>query len=82
VKAKKIKPQTKVVTPEELWKQSGLSREEWNEQLIRQIKELEAEGKKNEAFNLVLMLIDSDGKSVMTKLTEAALVELANENSS
>ncbi len=79
MKAKVRHAGAKVVTPEELWQESGLSREEWNRQLAEKIAELREQGKEDESFGLFLMMIDADGKSVATKLAELALAEAIAE---
>jgi len=72
---------TEVLSPEELWRQSGLSREEWNAEMERRMKEAE-ERKPGSGFGYALMMITKDGRSVMTKLAEAgakAVLESARE---
>jgi len=60
-----------VVTPEQLFRESGLTREEWNAQLKQKIEEAEAK-KEGSGFAYALMLITEDGESVATKLAKIA----------
>jgi len=76
VKSKKIRPAVK--TPEELWKESGLSREEWNAEMRRKAEEANRE-QEGSGFAYALMMIDTDGKSVMTKLAEGAAKAVLEE---
>lgn len=62
-------------TPEELWKESGLSREEWNTRLAKEIEKLKKEGREEEGLVYALMMIGKDGKSLMTKIRELGELE-------
>ena len=64
-----------VVTPEQLFRESGLTREEWNAQLKQKIEEAEAK-EKGSGFAYALMLITKDGESVATKLAKIAEEEI------
>ena len=68
MRPKKIRPVRKTKTPEELFRESGLIRKEWNAELKRKAYEASKAGADPVPF--VLLMIDADGKSVLTKLTE------------
>jgi len=76
MKPKKIRLAVK--TPEELFKESGLSREEWNAEMRRKAEEADRK-QEGSGFAYALMMIDTDGKSVMTKLAEGAAKAVLEE---
>lgn len=77
MKAKKIRPATGTKTPEDLFHESGLSREEWNARLRQMADEASEAGADPAPY--VLLMVDTDGKSVMTKLVEGVARQLARE---